>query len=340
MPSHNSTSLTIKPQPDYELLDSGDEMKLERYGDIVLARPDPQAIWPKRLTMKDWDKADATFVKASTGRGSKGADEGGEAEKGKWAIRPSGNLSGKFAPPAGADKATAKDKLFSWPISLGTIRIFARLTPFKHTGIFPEQFANWQWADAILKKEIGAATKPRVLNLFGYSGGASIVCAKAGAEVTHVDASRAAMSWAKENMLETGLDEKSIRWILEDAVMFVKREIRRGTRYEGIIMDPPVFGRGAKGEVWKIERDLQPLLELCYKLLSDKPLFFILNGYASGYSSVAYANTLRALVDKFGGAIENGELLIEESGEKSAEKAEAGKSPRCLPCGIVARWSR
>ncbi len=300
-------NMITKPQPEYELIDSGDEMKLERYGKIVLARPDPQAIWPKRLSMKEWDMADATFVKASRGRDSSDTDE-----KGKWVIRKGAKIS--------------MDE--KWPIALGPIRIFARLTPFKHTGIFPEQLANWQWAEEIIFSHIKKSPekKPRVLNLFGYSGGASVSCAKAGAEVTHVDASRSAISWAKENMIETGLDEKTIRWILEDAVMFVKREIRRGNRYEGIIMDPPVFGRGAKGEVWKIERDLQPLLELCYKLLSDQPLFFILNGYASGYSSVAYANNLAALTLKFGGEVENGELLIEEKGG------------RYLPCGIVARW--
>ncbi len=304
--------MIIKPQPEYELMDSGDEMKLERYGNVVLARPDPQAIWPKRLSMKEWDMADATFIKA---RGK--IDE--DAEKGRWAIRPNGNLAIK----------TEKGVSQKWPIALGPIRIFARLTPFKHTGIFPEQLENWQWVEEILSsnKKSAEKIKPRVLNLFGYSGGASIACAKAGADVTHVDASRSAISWAKENMIETGLDEKSIRWILEDAVMFAKREIRRGNRYEGIIMDPPVFGRGAKGEVWKIERDLQPLLELCYTLMSDKPLFFILNGYASGYSSVAYANNLMTLAERFGGAVENGELLIEEK-----------NSTRHLPCGIVARW--
>ncbi len=318
--------MIITPQPDYELIDSGDEMKLERYGDIVLARPDPQAIWPKRLGTTGWDKADATFIKA---RATRGSDDDADVEKGRWAIQK--GKDAKIRPD--------KDSLYSWPISLGSIRIFARLTPFKHTGIFPEQLANWQWAESALAAARGSsdAARPRVLNLFGYSGGASVVCAKAGAEVTHVDASRSAISWAKENMLETGLDEKSIRWILEDAVMFVKREIRRGARYEGIIMDPPVFGRGAKGEVWKIERDLQPLLELCFKLLSDKPIFFILNGYASGYSSVAYANNLLALEDRFGGAVENGELLIEETG---GNEPDPKKKRRHLPCGIVARWKR
>lgn len=173
--------------------------------------------------------------------------------------------------------------------------------------------------------------RPKVLNLFGYTGGASVVAAKAGADVTHVDASRGAITWAKENMLATGLPEDAIRWMLEDAVNFVKKEIRRGNKYDAIIMDPPVFGRGAKGEVWKIERDLVPLLELCYELLTPEPLFFILNGYASGYSSVAYANNLGILVQKFGGEIENGELLIQE-------RVQGDLPQRLLPCGIVARW--
>ncbi len=338
--------MIIKPQKDYELLDSGDGMKLERYGEIVLARPDPQAIWPKRLSMKDWDNADATFIRA-TGRGIEAGDDDA---KGKWHIRP--DKASKLKALKSALNGEKTD-YYAWPISLGPISIFARLTPFKHTGIFPEQLENWQWADAILKdsdsfdKKDPAAAKPRILNLFGYSGGASVACAKAGAEVTHVDASRAAISWAKENMTASGLDEKAIRWILEDAVMFVKRELRRGNKYEGIIMDPPVFGRGAKGEVWKIERDLQPFLELCYKLLSDKPLFFILNGYASGYSSISYANNLSTLVEKFGGEVENGELLIQESSTNSAAGIEAGDKPaviktpiRYLSSGIVARWKK
>lgn len=356
--------MIIKPQKDYALIDSGDCMKLERYGDIVLARPDPQAIWPKRLDMKEWDKADATFVRAS----GRMAEAGDDDSKGKWHIRPdkASKLKALKSALNSAQKTEKKDgdkDQYAWPLSLGSIKIFARLTPFKHTGIFPEQFANWQWMEEVLQKNIkenksanananavagaslnanapasgATSAKPRILNLFGYSGGASVVCAKAGAEVTHVDASRAAISWAKENMTETGLDEKAIRWILEDAVMFVKRELRRGNRYEGIIMDPPVFGRGAKGEVWKIERDLQPFLEMCFKLLSNKPLFFVLNGYASGYSSVSYANNLMALVEKFGGQVENGELLIEE--DRIADGAIESPT-RYLPSGIVARWKK
>lgn len=310
------SEIIIKPQPDYELIDSGDEMKLERYGDVVLVRPDPQALWPKKLEEKVWQKADATFVKGGHDKKHDSGDT--KSENGKW------NISSQF-------KSKFKDAdSLNWPIALGSIKLYARLTPFKHTGIFPEQLSNWQWCEEIIKKNTDstAGKKPKVLNLFGYSGGASIACAAAGAEVTHVDASRAAITWAKENMLLTGLGEDSIRWILEDAVQFIKKEIRRGNTYDAILMDPPVFGRGAKGEVWKIERDLLPLLEMCYQLLSKEPLFFILNGYASGYSAVSYANNLAFLSAKYGGAVEYGELLIEESGSTN----------RYLPCGIVARW--
>ncbi len=305
--------MIIKPQPQYSLLDSGDEMKLEKYGDFVVARPDPQAIWPKTLDDKEWSKANATYVGAS-----RDADSG-EEQKGKWVLRPGAKI------PKNVNDGTE----YAWPIELGPLKIYARLTAFKHTGIFPEQLDNWLWIEKQLQSvKKSANEKPKVLNLFGYTGGASIAASKAGAEVTHVDASRAAITWARENMLLSGLDEKAIRWMLEDAVVFVKKELRRGNKYDAIIMDPPIFGRGAKGEVWKIEEDLRPLIEMCFELLSPEPLFFILNGYSAGYSSVSYANLLDPLAKKFGGNIENGELLIEDT------------SGRCLPSGIVARWKR
>jgi 23S rRNA (cytosine1962-C5)-methyltransferase len=167
-----------------------------------------------------------------------------------------------------------------------------------------------------------------VLNLFGYTGGASLAVAKAGAEVCHVDGSKVAINWAKDNAEASGLREKPIRWILDDAVKFVKREIKRGRKYDGIIMDPPTFGHGPGGEMWKIEENFLELLDLCKQVLSDKPLFFLINGYASGYSAIAYENNLLELKKKFGGEIESGELTIEETGG------------RLLPCGIFARWSR
>ncbi len=307
--------MIIKPQPQYSLLDSGDEMKLEKYGDFVVARPDPQAIWSKKLDEKEWSKADATYVPARKG------DENQEDEKGKWVLRPGAKI------PKNINDGTE----YAWPIELGLIKIYARLTAFKHTGIFPEQLDNWLWIDEQLKSgeaKNSSGEKLKVLNLFGYTGGASIVAAKAGAEVTHVDASRAAITWARENMLLTGLDEKAIRWMLEDAVVFVKKELRRGNKYDAIIMDPPIFGRGAKGEVWKIEEDLRPLVDMCFELLSDTPLFFILNGYSAGYSSISYANLLDPLTKKFEGIVEHGELLIEDA------------NGRQLPSGIVARFKR
>lgn len=320
---------SISPQKDYALLDSGEGMKLERYGDVLIARPDPQALWHKKLSEKEWRKVDAYFS------AEKGAHE--ENEKGKWVITR----------PKLAD---------SWKISFGDAVINIRLTPFKHTGLFPEQLNNWTWCRYIIKDEIASrekaqgeksvsgksdgksargniAEKPKVLNLFGYTGGASVSAAIAGADVTHVDASRSSITWASENAKASGLDEKAIRWILDDALSFVKREVRRGSKYDAIMMDPPAFGRGAKGEIWKIEKGFLELFDDCLKLLSDKPLFFVLNGYSAGYSAIAYENNMKVLVEKYGGSLESGELSIQE------EPSPEGTS-RLLPCGIVSRWKK
>ncbi len=319
-----------KPQKEYVLLDSGNGLKLEKYGDVTVVRPDPQALWKTKLPESEWSKADARFNKTS-GKGDKDKDAGageGSTENGKWAI----------AKPGLAE---------NWPIQFGDLTLQIELTPFKHTGLFPEQLNNWLWFREIIEKaatkNVGnaVALKPKVLNLFGYTGGASLSAALAGAEVTHVDASRSAINWANKNAKLSGLSEKPIRWILEDAVSFVKRELRRGSKYDAIIMDPPSFGRGTKGEVWKIEEHFMPLFEDCLELLSDKPLFFVLNGYAAGYSSIAYENNLTRLVEKFGGEVESGELAIEEEANESANENMAGgetNSPRLLPCGIVSRW--
>ncbi len=281
---------------DYELLDSGDGMKLERFGKMTVSRPDPQALWNKNLDEATWAKADARFIKAAD-----------SDEKGKWVMTPG-----------------IPEK---WPMRHGGVTMEIKLTPFKHTGIFPEQLTNWTWASDLIKKEI--KNRPiSILNLFGYTGGASLSAAAAGAEVTHVDASKAAITWANENAEASGLKDAPIRWILEDAAEFVKREVRRGRHYDAVIMDPPSFGRGAKGEIWKIEEDFLPLVDNCFKLLSDKPLFFIINGYAAGYSAIAYENNLKALKERFGGTLESGELALEES----------NGSHRLLPCGIVSRW--
>jgi 23S rRNA (cytosine1962-C5)-methyltransferase len=284
--------LITKPQKDYELLDSGDGKKLERYGSFVLSRPDPQALWKPLKPVSEWNKADAIFIR-----------KGKEVEWKKKKTLPE-----------------------NWNIVFGRMTFEIRPTTFKHTGLFPEQSENWSWMEKLVANEVH---KPKVLNLFGYTGGASLACAKAGAEVVHVDGSKMAISWARKNAELSGLAEKPIRWILDDVMLFLKREAKRGNKYDGIIMDPPAFGHGPKGEIWKIEEQFTDLMESCFTVLSDKPLFFLVNGYASGYSPIAYQNNLMDLQKKYGGTIETGELTIEES-----------KSNRLLPCGIFAKWSK
>ncbi|MEY2664771.1 MAG: hypothetical protein RIT04_579 [Candidatus Parcubacteria bacterium] len=306
----NSHILTIKPSKDYELIDSGDGEKLERFGSTVLARPDPQALWAKRLSPSEWKRlASAVFSREGT------------------------NTSWDYK----AGDAVAPKK---WAIDFGGLKFWIKPTAFKHTGLFPEQSVNWDWVREIIQGASGVGDI-QVLNLFGYTGGATLACAQAGAKVVHVDGSKAAITWARENAELSGLGDKPIRWILEDARVFVEREIKRGNIYQGIIMDPPAFGHGANKELWKIEEDFLPLIENCMKLLSPEksgpqaPLFFMVNGYSAGYSSIAYRNTLMRLVEKYGGDIEIGELTIEES-SNSASSVEA----RNLPCGIFARWKK
>ena len=286
-----SSILTTPPATDYELLDSGDGEKLERFGSTLLSRPDPQALWRKHLSQDEWKKSDAHFTRT-------------EAE-GAWKFK--------------------KEKLEKWTIAFAGLKFWVKPTAFKHVGIFPEQSVNWDWTRALIegKKDID------VLNLFGYTGGASLACAQAGAKVVHIDGSKSAIAWARENAEISGLAEKPIRWILEDARVFVGREVKRGNKYDAIIMDPPAFGHGANKELWKIEEDFLPLIEDCINLLKDKPLFFLVNGYSAGYSALAYENALGELVKKFGGSIETGELTLEEKGSR-----------RLLPCGIFARWSK
>lgn len=289
---------------DYELIDSGEGVKLERFGDVVLSRPDPQALWKRRLDVKEWKSlAKGEFTR--------------EAAQGKWVL----------------DKSIPD----RWPINFGGLKMWIKPTAFKHTGLFPEQSVNWDWIRDVIAGRLGSASddsfaqsgaKVEVLNLFGYTGGASLAAASAGANVVHVDGSKSAITWARDNAEASGLADKPIRWILDDALAFVKKEVKREHEYHGIIMDPPAFGHGPNKELWKIEESFLELLDECMKLLADKPLFFIINGYSAGYSSVAYENNLRPLVTKYEGSIESGELVIEES----------GSSPRLLPCGIFARW--
>ncbi len=282
-------TLTTGSNKDYELLDSGGEEKLERFGEVVLARPDPQALWDKQLAASDWGLATGKYTR--------------EGKDGQW--------QGKLPK--------------EWQIEFGNLNLLIRPTSFKHVGLFPEQESNWQWGSELIKN---AGREVNVLNLFGYTGGASLAAAKAGAKVTHVDASKTAVAWARENAKLSGLEDAPIRWLVEDVLVFVKREIKRGTKYDGIIMDPPAFGHGPKKELWKIEENFVELVKLCGELLSDKPLFFLINGYAAGYSPLAFAYNLEFLTKKCDGEIEYGDLTI-------AQK----NSDRVLPCGIFARWS-
>ncbi len=337
-----------EPQKEYALIDSGDGMKLERYGDektgVKIARPDPQALWRKSLSEKEWKQVDAYFTDGKVSAGEKvkierdemntgsagkhpvkGANAKNEAERGKWIILRPGLPE-------------------SWPIHFGDLDFNIKLTSFKHTGIFPEQHNNWLWCREIIQDAIRSnaltntsaadtsetSKKPTVLNLFGYTGGASISAALGGAEVTHVDASRSSITWANENAKSSNLQDAPIRWILDDALAFVHREARRGKKYDAIIMDPPAFGRGAKGEIWKIEEHFLELFDACLKILSDAPLFVVVNGYAAGYSAIAYENNLQALTKLYGGEVESGELTLREEGPLK----------RLLPCGIVSRWKR
>ncbi|MSU75124.1 MAG: SAM-dependent methyltransferase [Candidatus Magasanikbacteria bacterium] len=329
---HEYSILKTKPGNDYALLDSGDGEKLERYGEVTVARPDPQALWKKRLSESEWQKADAYF------RSENGGDRSRPVPTATWQTR-------KKLPER-------------WPVDLAGFKLWIKLSAFKHTGVFPEQVGNWEWIGEKIKKTRkqenkarplpdlpfakgrGNATSStageeaggglvRVLNLFGYTGGASLAAAKAGAEVVHVDGSKVAIGWARDNAMLSGLENKPIRWILDDARAYVKREVKRGNKYDGIIMDPPAFGHGAKGELWKVEDHFLELLDVCKQVLSDQPLFFLINGYASGYSAISYKNNLADLMKEYKGEIEIGELTIAEKG-----------SERLLPAGIFARWSK
>ena len=304
-----SDILITQPSPDYELLDSGEGEKLERFGKFVLSRPDPQALWQKRLTASEWKKADGSFSR--------------EESRGDWSL-----------------KQTITDR---WPIDFGGLRLYIKPTAFKHVGIFPEQANNWEWLEEQVrsaKLKMPSEDAVEVLNLFGYTGGATLACAQAGAKVVHVDGSKSAIAWARENAELSGLADRPIRWILDDARTFVGREIKRHRQYDGIVMDPPAFGHGPENELWKIEEDLLSLVDDCMKILKDEPRFFLINGYSAGYSALAYENILLLLTEKFGGKITVGELAIQESKSKESGtgSAEDAERRRVLPCGIFARW--
>ena len=278
---------------DYALIDSGDGRKLERYGPYRVVRPEPQCLWRPRLDAAQWDSADAIF------------DPAGDEEEGRW------RLAGR--PPE------------SWPMVWGPVTYAGRFTSFRHLAFFPEQAANWAW----LQSRITAAPEPpRILNLFGYTGVASLVCAAAGAAVTHVDASKKAVGWARENAALSGLADRPVRWIVEDARKYVQREVRRGARYEGVILDPPTYGRGPTGEVWRLFEDLPELIELCAGLISENAAFLLLNAYATRISGAALAHLMAQAVGERGGRIDWGELALREE----ASEREVGLS-------FYARWS-
>ncbi len=276
---------------DYEVLDTSEGEKLERWGDFLLVRPDPQVIWNTPKSHKGWQTKNAHYHRSNKG--------GGE-----WEF---------FHLPE------------QWSIFYKGLTFHLKPFSFKHTGLFPEQATNWDWFSNKIRL---AKRQIRVLNLFAYTGGATIAAAKAGASVTHVDASKGMVAWAKENALSSGLANAPIRWIVDDCIKFVEREIRRGSHYDAIIMDPPSYGRGPKGEIWKIEDAIYPLVQLCTKLLSEQPLFFLINSYTTGFAPSVLSYLLGCeVVPKFGGNVYADEvgLPVTESG-------------LVLPCGSSGRW--
>ncbi len=276
---------------DYELVDSGDGRRLERFGKYLLDRPDPQIIWRKSLPEEKWERADARFERL-------------ENDRGEW-----------------IQKVSIPE---SWVINYNNLKLVAKLSPFKHTGIFPEQSINWDF----ISQKIKESERPiNVLNLFGYTGIASLVTAEAGASVTHLDASRPAMGWFRENQEASGLMEKPIRLILDDALIFTEREAKRGVKYDAIIMDPPVYGHDPKGKSWDFNRDFPQLMENCRAILSDNPLFVLVNTYAISSSAITLGNVMQDYLKDLGGTIEEGELALKE---KSAG--------RLLSTGIYAKW--
>ena len=277
---------------DYEILDMADGEKLERWGNIILIRPDPQIIWKEKSYPEKWKNANAKYNRSNTGGGN-------------W----------NFIKPLPK----------SWQIKYKDLTFNIKPMGFKHTGIFPEQAVNWDW---MMNKIKNSARDIKVLNLFAYTGGASVACLKAGASVCHVDSSKGMCEWAKENVASSGLRDKPIRFLVDDVVKFVNREIRRGHKYDAIIMDPPSYGRGTNGEVWKFEDNIAELVKLCMNVLSDKPLFFLINSYTTGISSQVLENLLRINIPKKAkGKFSHGELGLPMTNSKMI-----------LPCGIYGRW--
>ncbi|MCM3698012.1 class I SAM-dependent methyltransferase [Paenibacillus macerans] len=277
---------------DYEVMDTGNGEKLERWGDVILRRPDPQIIWPIESEDKRWRDVHGHYHRSSSGGG-------------QWEM-----------------KKQIPDR---WTVSYDRLKFYIRPTNFKHTGLFPEQAANWRW----MMDKIAAAGRPiSVLNLFAYTGGATVAAASAGASVVHVDAAKGMVQWAKENLALSGLGDRPVRFMTDDVFKFVQREQRRGNRYDAIIMDPPSYGRGPGGEMWKLEQSLYPFVESCLSILSDTPLFFLINSYTTGISPTVLYNMLSMTVKRrFGERISAGELGLPITA-----------SGLHLPCGILGRW--
>lgn len=278
---------------DYEVIDTSDGEKLERWGKYILLRPDPQVIWNTPKKNKAWKHLNAHYHRSNKGGGD-------------WEF---------FDLPQ------------KWQIHYKELTFHLQPFQFKHTGLFPEQAVNWNWFGGKIRR----ADRPiKVLNLFAYTGGATLAAAAAGASVTHVDASKGMVTWAKENAVASGLGEAPIRWLVDDCVKFVEREIRRGNRYDGIIMDPPSYGRGPKGEIWKIEEKIFPFIQLCTQILSEDALFFLVNSYTTGLQPAVLSYMLNtALVPKFGGSVEAEEIGLPVS-----------ENGLVLPCGASGRWTR
>jgi 23S rRNA (cytosine1962-C5)-methyltransferase len=292
------TLLEAKNWQDYELLDSGDGLKLERFGKYIFARPESQVMWSRALPQKDWDAAHAVFQPT--------AEESG----GHW-----------------IEKKKLPEKWeMSYPLpKVGELKFEVMTTPGRHLGVFPEVASHWDYMADLVQK----ANRPvRVLNLFGYTGLASLAAAATGAQVTHVDASKKSVGWARENQALSGLNDKPIRWIVEDAIKYMQREEKRGVKYDGIILDPPKFGRGPKGEVWEVYKSLPNLFEICRACMSDNPLFVIATLYAVRASAIHVAQALDEMMKKYNGNMDSGELVTRET-----------SANRLLSQAVYARWS-
>ncbi len=280
-----------KELTEYELLDMANGEKLERWGKYILIRPDPQIVWTDKTSPELWNSAHARYIRSSTG--------GGHWEK-------------------------LKKMDDSWSIKYKNLTFNLKPMGFKHTGLFPEQSVNWDYMIDKISKETKKGRNIKVLNLFAYTGGASVACAYAGAEVVHVDSSQGMTNWAKENIQSSKLQDRTVRFLVDDVIKFVKREIRRGNKYDAIVMDPPSYGRGKNGEVWSIEKNIYELLDLCSQVLSDKPLFIIVNTYTGGLSGTVISNALRHAIKN-----KNLNISFDEIGLKQKDKDEF------LPCGIT-----